>query len=306
MEKSEKLKPLIIIAHVNTFEEIEAAIEHLQNHKYCAWGVSNNKSNIDTDCKYAIVQVGSKKKAIFKVEKFELTEKVNDSEYKPEGWSNWNTEIDGTLIKWAILISRVLLFSFDNEINDTELIRINDQRQSLIRKYNGSNPKFKFLLDTSVSMPSVESDVEKMNKELGEREIEYSKKKKRDYKFKNKVLAAYDYKCAVCGSCLISREGYYELEAAHIQPVSESDQINDFTNNGIALCRLHHWAFDKGLFSLNDEFQVIIEDRIRKDPMYEMITKFENNKILLPNNQNDLPSKSYIKEHRKIWNFDSK
>lgn len=36
--------------------------------------------------------------------------------------------------------------------------------------------------------------------------------------------------------------------------------------NGIALCRLHHWAFDVGWFTLNEDFHVQISEAINRLP----------------------------------------
>lgn len=44
------------------------------------------------------------------------------------------------------------------------------------------------------------------------------------------------------------------MEAAHIVPLSKRGA--NITSNGLCLCPIHHWAFDRGLWSL-DKFLVI-------------------------------------------------
>lgn len=65
----------------------------------------------------------------------------------------------------------------------------------------------------------------------------------RDRRFAAEVLRAYGYRCAVCGLQL-------ELvDAAHVDPV-ENATSSDHVTNGIALCALHHRAYDNGLLHI--------------------------------------------------------
>ena len=72
--------------------------------------------------------------------------------------------------------------------------------------------------------------------------------------FRERVLSAYQYQCAFC------RLRHSELlDAAHIIP--DSDPRGDpVVSNGIALCRLHHAAFDK--FFLGVRPDLIIQVRL--------------------------------------------
>lgn len=72
----------------------------------------------------------------------------------------------------------------------------------------------------------------------------------RDARFRPVVLRAYGYKCAVCGCALKL------VDAAHIVPVSHP-QSNDEVTNGLALCRLHHGAFDNALLGVRSNYMVI-------------------------------------------------
>ncbi len=73
----------------------------------------------------------------------------------------------------------------------------------------------------------------------------------RDAKFRPAVLQAYSYRCAVC-SCDLKL-----VDAAHIVPVSHPSSTNEVTN-GLALCRLHHGAFDNALLGSQSSFRVVI------------------------------------------------
>ena len=68
--------------------------------------------------------------------------------------------------------------------------------------------------------------------------------------FRIAVLEAYDYKCAICGMKIYSPDTLiWEVEAAHIVPHRMNGK--DDIWNAMALCHLHHWAFDVGWFTLS-------------------------------------------------------
>lgn len=98
----------------------------------------------------------------------------------------------------------------------------------------------------------------------------------------------------------------WEVEAAHIVPHSSSGK--DDIWNGIALCRLHHWALDVGWFALDDEYNIITSNRIHdvsieygKMGEYNFIGELSNKnlKISLPTNENNVPHQSAIRWHRE-------
>ncbi|MFD3801475.1 HNH endonuclease [Kocuria palustris] len=88
---------------------------------------------------------------------------------------------------------------------------------------------------------------------------EYRLAKQRDAgsaKFRRQVLKAYDFKCAICGSRFGNIEGVPSgIDAAHI--LAWTNYNLDVVQNGMALCKLHHWAFDGGLImptKINGEY----------------------------------------------------
>jgi hypothetical protein len=65
-------------------------------------------------------------------------------------------------------------------------------------------------------------------------------------KFSGEVRAAYGDRCAFCGAKFGGIDGIRSgIDAAHILAWSKHDL--DVVQNGIALCKLHHWAFDAGI-----------------------------------------------------------
>ena len=77
--------------------------------------------------------------------------------------------------------------------------------------------------------------------------------------FRERVLSAYKEQCALCR--LHHRE---LLDAAHIIPDNEPGG-DPVVKNGIALCKLHHAAFDNFFFGIRPDF--VIE--VRRDVMKE-------------------------------------
>ena len=75
----------------------------------------------------------------------------------------------------------------------------------------------------------------------------------RDARFRAAVLHAYGYRCAVCNTALKL------VDAAHIVPVAHPRSTDDITN-GIALCRLHHGAYDNALLGVQSTYRIVIND----------------------------------------------
>jgi putative restriction endonuclease len=73
----------------------------------------------------------------------------------------------------------------------------------------------------------------------------------RDAKFRPSVLRAYRYRCAVC-QCALKL-----IDAAHIIPVAYPNSTDEITN-GLALCRLHHGAYDNGLLGVQSNYRIVI------------------------------------------------
>lgn len=129
----------------------------------------------------------------------------------------------------------------------------------------------------------------------------YRKIKVRSAAFKTKIKELYEDSCAVCGIRRYNKAQNPEVEAAHIYPVEKNG--TDDLRNGLSLCKLHHWAFDGGLFVIEDNFEIKVLPEILNDQNYEEIYRFDGKKINLPKNKEIVPNKLYLSEHRKIHNF---
>jgi putative restriction endonuclease len=55
------------------------------------------------------------------------------------------------------------------------------------------------------------------------------------------------------------------MEAAHIIP--RSKRGSDTVSNGLCLCPIHHWAFDRGLWGLDEAMMVRVASTIRNQSL---------------------------------------
>lgn len=110
--------------------------------------------------------------------------------------------------------------------------------------------------------------------------------------FRDFIMVGYDNLCAITGT-VIKYESYMNLEAAHIKPKSHGGLF--MPNNGIALCRDLHWAFDKGFFTLDDDLCVVVHPKISS----EYLSSFNGKKIRVPSNQFFVPDMDNVRYHRE-------
>lgn len=123
--------------------------------------------------------------------------------------------------------------------------------------------------------------------------------------FRLAVIDSYNYRCCVCGLIVPSPDFLtWEVEAAHIIPHRYLGK--DDIWNGIALCRFHHWAFDVGWFTLNENYTIQISKRMQKlsgeQGKIKEFDLFENTlrqgqKICLPLNKKHYPHEKSIHWH---------
>ena len=139
----------------------------------------------------------------------------------------------------------------------------------------------------------LDEDAEAFDRPIIER---VTKRLFRDAAFSAAVKTAYDNTCAFTGLKIINGGGRSEVQAAHIQPVSESGP--DSVRNGLALCGTVHWMFDRGLLSLDDDLTILIA----RDRVPEAIQRMTNpgGKLRRPSRPEYLPHKNFLSYHRTI------
>lgn len=126
-------------------------------------------------------------------------------------------------------------------------------------------------------------------------------KKIRDNAFRMQIKKLYKNRCAICGKKRFTVAAYPEIQAAHIFPKEKNG--SDDWRNGLALCRLHHWAFDGGLIAISDALKIMVRPEIKGQMDYEEIFQFEGKRILLPTPEKYKPVSLYLEAHRKLHGF---
>lgn len=117
---------------------------------------------------------------------------------------------------------------------------------------------------------------------------------KRKQSFRNSIMSLYDFTCSMCRRRIITLDGETIVDAAHIVPFRES--FNNDVKNGFPLCKNHHWIFDRGLISVDEDYRVLISQKI--DASSIITIDLEGRKIMLPKKPQFNPSHEAFDWHQ--------
>jgi len=110
--------------------------------------------------------------------------------------------------------------------------------------------------------------------------------------FRERVLAAYRSQCAFCELKHTSL-----LDAAHIVPDEDPDGLPS-VNNGLALCKIHHAAFDQYIIGVTPDYQLKVRTDILEEidgPMLRHgIQELHNHKLILPRSKSAWPDRKLL------------
>jgi putative restriction endonuclease len=110
--------------------------------------------------------------------------------------------------------------------------------------------------------------------------------------FRTRVLLAYDTRCTVCSL----RHGSL-LDAAHIVPDGEP-LGTPTTPNGLALCKIHHAAYDQNMLGVSPDYRVSINREVLEEidgPMLRHgIQEMHGRTITLPARRTDHPNRDLL------------
>ena len=117
--------------------------------------------------------------------------------------------------------------------------------------------------------------------------------------FRTAVMGAYNSKCAISGLGLRHSAGKgsprYEVEAAHIVPVARGGR--DRIQNGLALNRTMHWAFDRGMLWVDQNLRVSATEEAEKDQRNRWLKQFDRRPINVPVDPRHRPSPEALRWH---------
>lgn len=114
--------------------------------------------------------------------------------------------------------------------------------------------------------------------------------------FRGRLLVAYQMRCAVC------RMNYPKLlDGAHITADNDPDGIPS-VDNGLALCKIHHAAYDAGLMGISPDYKVHISDELKEQTdsgpiILHGFHKLEGHSLAcLPKLEHEMPSRDRLEE----------
>lgn len=112
--------------------------------------------------------------------------------------------------------------------------------------------------------------------------------------FRERVLQAYRSRCSFCS--LRHRE---LLDAAHIIPDSEPGGEPRITN-GLALCKLHHSAFDSFMLCVSPDYVIFVREDILEESdgplLLHGLQELNHSKLILPDHKEHWPAKGSLEQ----------
>lgn len=110
--------------------------------------------------------------------------------------------------------------------------------------------------------------------------------------FREKVIAAYQSQCAFC-----QLKHAELLDAAHIIP-DKDDKGVPSVNNGLALCKIHHAAFDQHIIGVSPDYQIKVKEDVLREkdgPMLKHgIQELQDKKLILPRSKKAWPNQEFL------------
>ena len=142
----------------------------------------------------------------------------------------------------------------------------NVYRYKLVKQNNSLPP---------ISVKATQIDIEQKHGSNNPKRVSSSVQRViRDSKLGRQLKKLYDYKCQVCELQINTEAGFY-AEAAHIKPVGAPHSGPDLLENLLCLCPNHHLMFDKGVFCLDDKFNLIgIDGKLHLNSKHDISKEF--------------------------------
>lgn len=115
--------------------------------------------------------------------------------------------------------------------------------------------------------------------------------------FRREVVKLYNETCCISGLRVAATFTITMVDACHIIPFAQS--FDNSLNNGITLCPNLHRAFDRGLISVDDNYEVILSPSFKENDQSDYsFSKISGKALILPSEKAFLPSPEAFKWHR--------
>ena len=120
--------------------------------------------------------------------------------------------------------------------------------------------------------------------------------------FRKIVVSLYEQRCAFCQLRIVDENGQDIVDGAHIKPFAEFR--DDRFVNGMALCKNHHWAFDRGWFGVDEGYRILVPgERFVEEAAVgsREMGAFRGEVIELLREEKNWPSLEGLRWHRERW-----
>ncbi len=139
------------------------------------------------------------------------------------------------------------------------------------------------------------SEQEGLQDYTGETKRVVTEQRVKQHFFRRAVLSSYRGRC-----CLSGLTDTRLLMASHIVPWS-SDKANRLNpSNGLCLSAIHDKAFDRGLITISDDYEVILSEELKRNNdafVAQIFLPLEGRKIELP--EKFIPGVAFLARHRE-------
>lgn len=123
-------------------------------------------------------------------------------------------------------------------------------------------------------------------------------RQRRDPQFRDRVLRAYEHRCAVTGFRAALNGSYFGCEAAHVK--WHAYHGPDTVENGLALEPTLHKLFDAGAWTLSDERKILVSAEFTgSDTAVDRLRNFHGKTISNPLPGESVVSTEFIRWHRE-------
>lgn len=132
------------------------------------------------------------------------------------------------------------------------------------------------------------------------------RRRRRDPAFREAVLRAYGYACAVCGFSTRLGHTLVGLDAAHVKwhQAGGPDEIS----NGLALCALHHRLLDRGAFTVMFDGTVRVAEEAHGGEGFEAwLLRFHEEPLRSPTSRKHRVAEPFADwHHREVFRYPSR
>jgi putative restriction endonuclease len=237
--------------------------------RFCSyWSIVNSRRRQRPDVRYPFYHLGS------------------DGIWSPLG-ENGTPTSERFKARYAAMPPDFVAFASDPISRDTA-------RRILIAKYFPPHERLGLYELTGMPVPSDDE----IARDATYKGPEDARKQGREARFRLRVVAAYNYTCALTGYRLTTITGGSIVDGAHIHQFADSR--NNDPRNGLALTKNAHWLFDNGLWTLSDDYRVMValETFAEAGPEQHLLAPYHGQRIQLPKDESLWPNPVHIAWHR--------